>query len=198
MKPMLNIRKMKIAVIDNYDSFTYNLVNYLGTISGAPVDVFRNDAFSPEKLWEYDKIVISPGPGIPSEAGRSLEVIREYASTKSILGVCLGHQAIAEIFGGSLINLEQPFHGVKTHIHLVTADPLFRNLPETILAGRYHSWVIDPESLPGDLVVNSVDEAGQIMGVTHRTYDVRGVQFHPESIMTQYGYQMIENWLHTY
>ncbi|MCD6202519.1 MAG: aminodeoxychorismate/anthranilate synthase component II [Bacteroidales bacterium] len=189
---------IKVVIIDNYDSFTYNLVNYVSMITGRPVDVFRNDEFPLEILRDYDKIILSPGPGIPAEAGLSLSVIREYAPSKSILGVCLGHQTIAEAFGGSLINLEQPFHGIKTSIHLLTADPLFRNLPETIQAGRYHSWVVNPESLPGDLVINSVDDAGQIMGITHSKYDVRGVQFHPESIMTQYGYQMIENWLNTY
>ncbi|HHJ10435.1 MAG TPA: aminodeoxychorismate/anthranilate synthase component II [Bacteroidetes bacterium] len=189
---------MKIVIIDNYDSFTYNLVNYVSTITGKPVDVFRNDAFPLEKIRKYDKIIISPGPGIPSEAGLSLQVIREYASSKSILGVCLGHQAIAEVFGGSLINLEQPYHGVKSKIRLLTPDPLFRDLPEFILAGRYHSWVVSRKSLPGDLEINSEDLSGQIMGVSHKKYDVRGVQFHPESIMTQYGYQIIENWLNKY
>ena len=189
---------IKTVVIDNYDSFTYNLVNYVAMITGQPADVFRNNEFSLEKIRNYDKILISPGPGIPSEAGLSLSVIREYAPSKSILGVCLGHQAIAEAFGGSLVNLEQPCHGIKTKIHLLTHDLLFRNLPETILAGRYHSWVVSRNSLPDDLEINSEDLSGQIMGITHRKYDVRGVQFHPESIMTPYGYQMIENWLHTY
>ncbi len=189
------MKRMKVVIIDNYDSFTYNLVNYVTTITGREVDVLRNDAFALETLRAYDKIIISPGPGIPQEAGLSMSVIREYAASKSILGVCLGHQAIAEVFGGTLINLDQPFHGIKTPIRLYTRDPLFRNLPGTIEAGRYHSWVVDHTSLPGELEINSEDLTGQIMGITHKKYDVRGVQFHPESVMTEYGYRIIENWL---
>ncbi len=186
---------IKIAVIDNYDSFTYNLVNYITTITGMEVAVFRNDEISPEKLRRYDKILISPGPGIPSEAGISMQVIREYSATKSILGICLGHQAIAEVFGGSLINLEEPWHGIRSEIRLLIPDPLFRDLPRTIEAGRYHSWVVDKNTLPGELRINSEDLSGQVMGVSHEKYDVKGLQFHPESIMTKYGYKIIENWI---
>ncbi len=186
---------MKIAVIDNYDSFTYNLVHYLREITGGAVEVFRNDAVVPEALSPYDKIVLSPGPGIPEEAGHTLAIIRRWAPEKSLLGICLGHQAIAEAFGGRLVNLEQPYHGIRTPIHVVHDDPLYRNIPETFPAGRYHSWVVDRESLPNALLITSEDDEGRIMSITHNDYDVRGVQFHPESIMTDHGYQMIENWI---
>ncbi len=184
-----------ISVIDNYDSFTYNLVHYLREITGGEVDVFRNDEVAPEALAEYDKIVISPGPGIPEEAGNTLAIIRRWAGEKSILGICLGHQAIAEVFGGRLVNLEEPYHGIRSEIHILADDPLFTDIPGTFHAGRYHSWVVEREGLPTELVVNSEDEEGQIMGISHRTLDVRGLQFHPESIMTDLGHKMIENWV---
>ncbi len=185
----------KIVAIDNYDSFTYNLVSYVRSITGRRIDVFRNDEIPLERIKYYDKIIISPGPGIPSEAGLSSQIIKEYCTTKSILGICLGHQAIAEVFGGTLLNLEKPFHGVKSEIRLLTTDALFKNIPETIQAGRYHSWVVDREKLPNTLEVNSEDVSGQIMGISHKKYDVKGLQFHPESIMTKYGYRIMENWI---
>jgi len=188
---------MHICVIDNYDSFTYNLVCYLREITGGTVDVFRNDEVTPAELEEYDKIVISPGPGIPGEAGNTLAILRRWAPEKNILGICLGHQAIAEVFGGRLVNLEQPYHGIQSQIHVLTHDPLYETLPDTFVAGRYHSWVVDRESLPQELTVTSEDDNGQIMGLTHKKYNVRGLQFHPESVMTEHGYTMIKNWINT-
>ncbi len=185
----------KIVVIDNYDSFTYNLVHYLREITGEQVDVYRNDEIEPEALAGYDKIVISPGPGIPVEAGNTPAIIRRWAKEKSILGICLGHQAIAEAFGGRLINLEEPYHGIRSEIHILAEDPLFSEVPETFLAGRYHSWVVDRDSLPAEMTVTSEDSEGQVMGISHRELDVRGLQFHPESVMTEYGYKIIENWI---
>jgi anthranilate synthase component 2 len=186
---------MKIVVIDNYDSFTYNLVHYLEDLN-AEVTVFRNDEFELEELEKYDKIVLSPGPGIPDEAGLLKAVIKKYASTKSMLGVCLGQQAIAEVFGGQLINLEKVYHGVATKVTKSSDDTLFKNIPDTIEVGRYHSWVVDTENFPHDtLEITSVDENGQIMSLRHREYDVKGVQYHPESVLTPYGKQILENWL---
>lgn len=186
---------MKIVVIDNYDSFTYNLVHYLEDLN-AEVTVFRNDEFELEELEKYDKIVLSPGPGIPDEAGLLKAVIKKYASSKSILGVCLGQQAIAEVFGGQLINLEKVYHGVATKVTKSIDDTLFKNIPETIEVGRYHSWVVDSENFPHDtLEITSVDENGQVMSLRHREYDVKGVQYHPESVLTPYGKQILENWL---
>ncbi len=186
---------MKIAVIDNYDSFTYNLVHYLRELTGDNVEVFRNDAVTAEDLAPYDKLLLSPGPGIPAEAGRTLEIIRHWAPHKSLLGVCLGHQAIAEAFGGRLINLEEPYHGIRTPIHIVHDDLLFREIPDPFTAGRYHSWVVDRDHLPADLIITSVDDQERIMSLSHASYDVRGVQFHPESVMTEHGYRMIRNWI---
>jgi len=185
----------KIVVIDNYDSFTYNLVYYIESITKSTVDVFRNDEVPLDKLKDYDKILISPGPGIPAESGICPEIITEYSTTKSILGICLGHQAIAQAFGGLLINLDSPFHGIMSDIHILTDDPLFRKIPKTIKAGRYHSWIVDKNTLPHSLEINSEDTSGLIMGVSHRQFDVRGLQFHPESIMTGYGYHIMKNWI---
>lgn len=186
----------KILVIDNYDSFTYNLVHYIQKLSNNHMDVFRNDKIILEDIDKYDKILLSPGPGIPVEAGICLDLIRNYAKTKSILGVCLGHQAIGEAFGGSLINLRTVYHGVSTKIEILTPDdPLFKNVPLKIEAGRYHSWVVTKEDLPDCLIINSIDEEGTIMGITHKEFDVRGVQFHPESVLTEHGLKIIENWL---
>ncbi len=185
---------MKLAVIDNYDSFTYNLVHYLEDL-GAVVTVFRNDEFEIKELESFDKIVLSPGPGIPSEAGLLKEVIQTYAKTKSILGICLGLQAIGEVFGGSLINLEKVYHGVASKISIIENDIIFDNLPNEIKVGRYHSWVISNDNIPQNLIITSVDENKNIMSVKHSVYDVRGVQFHPESILTPYGKQMLGNWL---
>ena len=185
---------MKIVVIDNYDSFTYNLVHYLEDL-GAIVTVFRNDEFELKELDAFDKIVLSPGPGIPDEAGLLKEVIKTYAKTKSILGICLGLQAIGEVFGGILINLEKVYHGVASKITIIENDTIFTNLPNEIEVGRYHSWVISNDNFPQNLIITSVDENKQIMSVKHSVYDVRGVQFHPESILTPYGKKILENWL---
>lgn len=186
---------MKILVFDNYDSFTYNLVHLVEKITNIKVDVVRNDQIPLEDIKKYDKIILSPGPGIPSEAGLLLKVIREYASTKSILGVCLGHQAIGEVFGGTLKNLDSVFHGIATPCKLSPNSPLFKNLPETIEVGRYHSWIVTDENFPADLEVTARDDNNFIMGLQHKTYDVQGVQFHPESVLTPDGERIVRNWL---
>jgi len=187
---------MKIVVIDNYDSFTYNLVHAIKKISGLPVDVFRNDEIALEDLDQYDKIVLSPGPGIPVEAGLLLDIIRRYGSTKSMLGVCLGHQAIGEAFGGSLTNMNRVLHGIATPVSTTKVPTtLFAGLPETFSVGRYHSWIVNEADLPECLQVTSYDEKGMIMSMKHTTFDVEGVQFHPESVLTPLGEQMITNWL---
>ena len=185
---------MKIAVIDNYDSFTYNLVHYLENL-GVEVSVFRNDEFEMSELSVYDKILLSPGPGIPDEAGLLKEVIRTYGAEKSILGVCLGLQAIAEVYGGSLTNLPSVYHGVATAAKQIAADYLFNDLPETLQVGRYHSWVVANETVPNNLIITSVDENNHIMSMKHRIHDVRGVQYHPESVLTPDGKKIIENWV---
>jgi len=187
---------MKILVIDNYDSFTYNLVQYIQEILEQEVDVRRNDAIGVEEVDQYDVIVLSPGPGLPNEAGIMPEVIRRYAPTKRILGVCLGHQAIGEAFGARLQNLTQVFHGIETPVRATgVGEPMFEGLPDTFAVGRYHSWVVDKDSVTDELVVTAVDDNGEIMALRHREYDVRGVQFHPESILTPLGRQMLENFL---
>lgn len=187
---------MKILVLDNYDSFTYNLVHYLEELAGIEVDVFRNDQITIEQAATYDKIVLSPGPGIPDEAGILKPLIKALGPTHSILGVCLGCQAIAEVFGGSIQNLSKVFHGVATPVMVSDKDEiLFKSLPSRFLAGRYHSWVVNEKDLPDCITITARDEQNQIMGVRHKTYDVRGVQFHPESILTEYGKEMIKNWL---
>ena len=185
----------KILVIDNYDSFTYNLVHYLEDID-CEVVVKRNDQLTLEEVEAFDKIVLSPGPGIPDEAGLLKEIIAEYAPTKSIFGVCLGQQAIAEVFGGSLINLDEVYHGIATKIKVVKDDVLFDGMSKEIEVGRYHSWVVDP-NMPEVLEVTSVDENGQIMSLRHKNYDVCAVQFHPESVLTPQGKQILKNWLKT-
>lgn len=188
---------MKILVFDNYDSFTYNLVHLVEKITHAKVDVYRNDQIPLEKIREYDKIILSPGPGIPEEAGLLLPVIREFASSKSILGVCLGHQAIGQAFGGSLINLSTVYHGVATPIVLSkkVSSRLFSGLDDTLEVGRYHSWVISPEDFPDDLEITAVDDKNYIMALQHKKFDVQGVQFHPESVLTPSGETIIRNWL---
>jgi anthranilate synthase component II len=185
---------MKIAVIDNYDSFTYNLVHYLEDLN-ANVTVFRNDEFELNELEKFDKILLSPGPGIPDEAGLLKEVIKKYASSKSIFGVCLGLQAIGEVFGGKLTNLEKVYHGVATKVTKTEDDFIFNNLPNEFEVGRYHSWVVSNENLPTDLIVTSTDENGQIMSMKHTNFDIRGVQYHPESVLTPFGKKILENWL---
>lgn len=185
----------KIVVIDNYDSFTYNLVHLLQEL-GQDYVVLRNDKFKLEELEAFDKILLSPGPGIPEEAGLLLDVIRTYAPHKSILGICLGQQAIAEVFGGTLFNMEKPLHGVATDI-IVTdeSEKLFQDFPKDSKIGRYHSWAVNKDTLPSTLKVTAVDENGIIMALTHTVYDVRGMQFHPESVLTTNGKKLIENWL---
>ena len=185
---------MKIAVIDNYDSFTYNLVHLVRSLN-VEVDVVRNDKFKIEDLSCYDKILLSPGPGIPSEAGLLLDVIKTYAGRKPLLGVCLGHQAIAEVFGGTLRNLQNVYHGVATPCRVVADDILFNGLPKEFEVGRYHSWVVDRSTLPSCLEVTSESPDGEIMSLRHRELDVRGVQFHPESVLTPVGKQIISNWI---
>lgn len=196
---------MKILVFDNYDSFTYNLVHLVEKITHGKVDVYRNDELPMEKAKEYDKIILSPGPGIPSEAGMLLPLIKEYASTKSILGVCLGHQAIGEAFGGSLTNLSTVYHGVATPIQLVKRNSLltthpslnsvFAGLPNEIIVGRYHSWVINETDFPAELEITARDANNYIMALQHKTFDIQGVQFHPESVLTPDGEKMMRNWL---
>jgi anthranilate synthase component II len=202
---------MKILVFDNYDSFTYNLVHLVKKIVKDQLDVYRNDQIPLGKVKEYDKIILSPGPGIPKEAGMLLPLIKEYAPSKSILGVCLGHQAIGEAFGGSLINLSTVYHGVSTPVKIVkreTADvkdvsrltshvshDLFEDLPDEIEVGRYHSWIVNDEGFPKELEVTARDGNGYIMALQHKTYDVQGVQFHPESVLTPDGETIVRNWL---
>ena len=184
----------KILVIDNYDSFTYNLVHYLEDLN-CEVTVYRNDEFDIEEIAGFNKILLSPGPGIPEEAGLLKEVIRKYGATKSILGVCLGQQAIGEVFGGTLSNLDEVYHGVATMIKTVVDDEsLFEGLGNEFEVGRYHSWVVDP-NLPDVLEATSFDENGQVMSLRHKTFDVRGVQFHPESVLTPNGKKILENWV---
>ena len=191
---------MKILVFDNYDSFTYNLVHLVEKITHEKVDVFRNDEIPLERVNEYDKIILSPGPGIPEEAGLLLPLIKMYAPAKSILGVCLGHQAIGQAFGGTLTNLSTVYHGVATPItikneELGIKNSLFEGLPESIEVGRYHSWVIDNNNFPDELEITATDENNFIMALQHKTYDVQGVQFHPESVLTPDGETIIRNWL---
>ena len=191
---------MKILIFDNYDSFTYNLVHVVEKIIHAKVDVFRNDKISLEKINEYDKIILSPGPGLPCESGLLLPLIKEYASSKSILGVCLGQQAIGEVFGGKLINLKEVYHGVATKIKVngkrtMSENDIFKALPEELEVGRYHSWIVDKEKFPKDLEITAEDENVYIMALLHKTFDVQGVQFHPESVLTPDGEKMMRNWL---
>ncbi len=185
---------MNILVLDNYDSFTFNLVQYIQELLEQEVTVRRNDAITLEEVAAYDAIVLSPGPGLPSQAGIMPELIQGYAPTKPILGVCLGHQAIGEAFGAALLNLEEVYHGIETPITRIASDePLFRGLPEHFQAGRYHSWVVRKDSLPAELEITAVDDRGEIMAMRHRSHNVRGMQFHPESIMTPEGKQMLAN-----
>jgi anthranilate synthase component 2 len=188
--------KTNILIIDNYDSFTYNLVHLVNEL-GQECEVWRNDKFALEDVERFDKIILSPGPGIPSEAGLLLKVIEQYAPTKSIFGVCLGQQAIAEVFGGTLFNLSRPMHGIATPIKVTNTDEvLFDGLPPVFKVGRYHSWVVSNDGFPNDLEITAIDEQdGSIMGLRHKKYDVCGVQFHPESVLTEYGKEMMGNWL---
>ena len=185
---------MKIVIIDNYDSFTYNLSHLLKEL-GAEIDVVRNDKFELKDLEQYDKIVLSPGPGIPSEAGLLLDVIRTYAGRKPILGVCLGHQAIGEVFGASLENLKEVYHGVQTEGTQLGNDYIFDGLPERVMMGRYHSWVVAKDSVPECLEVTAMSDDGEIMAMRHRQYDIHGIQFHPESVLTPEGKTIVGNFL---
>lgn len=184
----------KIVIIDNYDSFTYNLSHLVKEL-GADVTVYRNDRFEMSRLEAFDKIILSPGPGIPSEAGLLLEVIKTFAGKKPILGVCLGHQAIGEVFGGKLVNLSDVYHGVATPVTITSEDYLFEGLNKTFEVGRYHSWVVDTQDFPSCLETTSVSEEGFIMSLRHRDFDIRGIQYHPESVLTKEGKTIIKNWL---
>lgn len=185
---------MKILVIDNYDSFVYNLVHILYNLGVNDIEIRKNDKIDIEEVNEFDKILLSPGPGIPSNAGIMPEIIRKYSATKSILGICLGHQAIAENFEGELNNLTTPLHGIASELSIIKEDYLFNNIPEKFKIGHYHSWVVNTP-LPKDLEVLAYDKDGNVMALKHRQYDVRGVQFHPESVLTEHGIQIIKNWI---
>lgn len=186
---------MKIMILDNYDSFTYNLVHAIEQLAGQKVFVFRNDKISLRQVEAFDKIVLSPGPGIPSEAGVLKALIEEYAQSKSILGVCLGHQAIAEVFGAKLINLPEVYHGIATPMKQTAPSRLFKNISQEFQAGRYHSWIVRKNSLPPDFEVTARDSQDEIMAFEHKSFNLAGVQFHPESVLTPQGEKMLENWL---
>lgn len=190
----MNKKTTRIVIVDNYDSFTYNLAHLLREL-GAECSVVRNDKFQLAELEPFDKIVLSPGPGIPEEAGLLLDVIRTYAGHKPILGVCLGHQAIGQVFGSQLVNLATVYHGVATPCHLTGGDYLFGGLPETVTVGRYHSWVVDGNTIPDCLEITARSDEGQVMALRHRLHDIRGIQFHPESILTPDGKTMLRNWI---
>ncbi len=186
----------KLLVLDNYDSFTYNLVHLVKKLGAVSVEVARNDKISVADAGKFDRIILSPGPGIPLEAGNMPAIVREYAPTKKILGVCLGHQCIGEIFGGTLVNMGQPVHGKGTPTRVTDqGEYLFRGLPKTFVTGRYHSWLVDTDKFPETLTITAEDETGCIMALSHKKYDVRGVQFHPESVLTEHGAEILKNWL---
>lgn len=186
---------MKILVLDNYDSFTYNLVHILRELN-MDMDIYRNDKISLDEVEKYDKILLSPGPGVPADAGIMPELLLRYGPTKSILGVCLGHQAIAEAFGSQIFNLPEVYHGIATKaIQTSKSESLFEGLPESFSVCRYHSWSVDPNTISDDLVVTAVDEKDNVMAISHKTYNVKGVQFHPESILTEHGKEIIQNWI---
>ncbi len=186
---------MKILVLDNYDSFTYNLVHIIRELGHKP-DIFRNDKIGLEEVKKYDKILLSPGPGIPDEAGSMKQIIKEYGPSKSILGVCLGHQGIAEVYGAVLYNIPQVLHGVTSKAIVIDpAEKIYKGLPESFEVTHYHSWAVVPESIPAELKVTAVNKDGLVMSLTHHSHDVRGVQFHPESVMTEHGKLIIENWI---
>lgn len=186
---------MKIAVINNYDSFVYNIIHYLESFDNVHVEVFLNDAFSLEELMRFDKIILSPGPGIPKEAGLLTDVINYYKDKKSILGVCLGHQAIAEYFKCTLKNLEKPLHGISSSINILQEDYLWMDMTPSFNIGHYHSWVVDPFHLSDEIIPLALDEWGNIMALKHTYFDIRGVQFHPESVLTDNGKQLLQNWI---
>lgn len=189
------MKTKKILLFDNYDSFTYNLVHAIKSLGYNEVDVIRNDKINLSQVSQYDKIILSPGPGLPKEAGLMLNLITEFAESKSILGVCLGHQALAEVFGAKLVNITNVFHGVQTTIEVIGDDYIFAGIPEEILAGRYHSWIVSKEKFPKELEITAEDSSGDIMALKHKTLDLHGVQFHPESILTPEGIKIINNFL---
>ena len=187
---------MRILILDNYDSFTYNLVHYVEKIIGKSVDVFRNDEINLDQIKKYDKIILSPGPGLPDEAGILKDLIKTFAEEKSIFGVCLGMQAIAEVFDGSLYNLIEVYHGISSQMTIIDdSEIIFKNIPKTFEAGRYHSWMVEKNNFPDCLKITSVDDQNRIMSLRHKKQDVSGVQFHPESVLSPKGFQMLENWL---
>ena len=186
---------MKLLILDNYDSFTYNLVHLVEKVSDVSFDVFRNDKITLNEAGSYDKILLSPGPGLPKDAGIMPELLKKYSSAKSILGVCLGMQAIGENFDSRLKNLDSVYHGLATPIQIISDDHIFKNCPKQFNVGRYHSWVIDSEAIGSDLIVTAVDDEKNIMALKHKTLDIRGVQFHPESVLSEYGAEIIGNWL---
>ncbi len=188
---------MRILVLDNYDSFTYNLVHIIRALGyGKDMDVLRNDKIALEDVKRYDKILLSPGPGIPSEAGIMLDLIGMYGPSKSILGICLGHQGIGEVYGAHIFNMTEVLHGVETDVKILQPDDyLFNGVPDEFRVCRYHSWALESNTVNGQLTINSLDEKGIVMGLSHKKYDVRGLQFHPESILTENGIQLIKNWL---
>ena len=185
----------KILIFDNYDSFTYNLLHAVKSLGYHSVDVIRNDKIDLSAVAQYDKIILSPGPGLPEEAGLLMSLIRQYAETKSILGVCLGHQALGEVFGAKLENIPFVFHGVQTPVDIIAGDYLFDGIPNEILVGRYHSWIVSEDHFPAELEITAVDKAGDVMAMKHRQLDLHGVQFHPESILTPEGIRIIQNFL---
>ncbi len=185
----------KILVLDNYDSFTYNLVHYIEDITKQSIDVFRNDKIELSRIQEYDAIILSPGPGLPKDAGIMPELIKTYGSRKKILGICLGHQALIEAYGGSLINLEKVYHGVATNVEIDSSQAVFSNLPNSIEVGRYHSWAVNKNDFPSCFDVIAKDSNGIIMAAKHKTHNLVGLQFHPESILTPNGYQILKNWI---
>ncbi len=186
---------MKLLILDNYDSFTYNLVHLVEKVSDISFDVIRNDKISLADVNNYDKILLSPGPGLPKDAGIMPELLKKYSSTKSILGVCLGLQAIGENFGAQLQNLDTVYHGIATPVNIIKEDLIFKNCPAKFTVGRYHSWVVSNKALPGELIITATDDKNNIMALKHSSYDVRGVQFHPESILSENGENMMRNWL---
>jgi anthranilate synthase component 2 len=186
---------MKILVLDNYDSFVYNLVHYIKQLGYTEVDVYRNDKIALPDVAKYDKILLSPGPGIPKESGIMLDLIKQYAETKSIMGVCLGHQAIAESFGGALENMDEVLHGVGNKMEVVAEDSIYNELPTSFEVGRYHSWQVKKDTLGDVFKLTGVDENGNVMSMRHKSLDLVGVQYHPESVLTEHGLKIIENWL---
>lgn len=187
---------MRILILDNYDSFTYNLVHLIEKVCDSKIYIFQNNKIKLEDVNNYDKILLSPGPGLPSESGIMIDLIKNYHKTKSILGICLGLQAIGEAFNSPLINLQTVFHGIATPINIIASDKIFENCPKTFNVGRYHSWVIDSEKINSDLTITAIDNYNFIMAIQHKIYDVKGVQFHPESILSQYGETIIKNWIY--